>query len=167
MLQHRSPLARSIARSALTAVATAALAACGDGAEPDAGPPITRTQFIDAVVALRTAEIDLDREIPDDSVLAVRFAAARDSILEARNVTAAELRAFLAHHQDLDVQNALWDTIAERLKRPREFIIEQQEREVIGPADGPPIRPPRGDPEDGPSVPGRPGGDPGGPPIHR
>lgn len=170
MLQHRLPLARSIALGALAAVA-AALVACGDGAEPQAGPSITRAQFIDAVVALRNAETDLDRETDDDSVLAVRYEAARDSILAAQDVTSAELEAFLAHHDDLDVQDALWDTIAERLKRPRVFETDEpgpgQPRKLEFPEGGPPLHPSRGELGEGPPRPRRPPGDTGGLPIHR
>ncbi|MFO7892993.1 MAG: hypothetical protein R6U63_04600 [Longimicrobiales bacterium] len=91
-------------------------------AEPDAvasAAELTRSEFIDVVVALRTAEIELRDELDDPSALDARYQAAKDSILEAHGVHAGELYAFLELNRDLQTQDEVWDSIAQRLKRPR------------------------------------------------
>ncbi len=98
------------------------LAACGGEPDPASSENrLTRAEFIDAVVALRTAEIDLRLRFDEDSVIEARFERLRDAILSSRGITAGQLHAFIDRHPDLAYQEALWDTISERLKRARDY----------------------------------------------
>ena len=103
--------------------AAAVAAGCGDR-EPDAAPSLTREEFIDLVVAIRETEF----QVEDQDSAHVRFRSLRDSILEARGATEAELYEFLEYHSDLDYMDEVWDTITERLKRPL-----QEQHEVAEP----------------------------------
>ena len=97
-------------------LAVSGMAGCGG--ERDRAPEgLTRAEFIDVVVALRNAELDL--EAPD-SVFEERFRERRDSILDAHGTTQNELYEFLEQHTDIQYMDAVWDTITERLKRPGE-----------------------------------------------
>ena len=91
-------------------------AACG-GSEPAAAGGLTRAEFVDVVVAVRQAELDGPADVDQDSA-DVLFEERKDSILAAHGVTEADLERFLAAHADVDFQDALWDTITQRLKRP-------------------------------------------------
>jgi hypothetical protein len=87
------------------------------GPDPAAsGPGLTRSQFIEAVVAIRDAELAVARA---DSAQAL-FEARRDSILAAHGTTEAELRLFLERHSELAYMEEVWDSITQRLKRPIE-----------------------------------------------
>lgn len=118
------PTARAAARpapaSAAAALVVAALSAgllsACDGSDP-AGSRlgIDRGEFIEVVVALRDAKFDLEQQ---DSVPEGRFEELRDSVLAAHGVESAELYAFVSAHPDLEYQEALWDSINRRLKRP-------------------------------------------------
>jgi hypothetical protein len=82
------------------------------------GPALTRAEFIDVVVAIRRAELDLERsDEPGDSA-AVLFQARRDSILAAHGTTPEELYEFLEQHSDLHYMDGVWDGITQGLKRP-------------------------------------------------
>lgn len=105
---------------------------------------LTRSEFIDVVVALRTAEIELRDELDDDSALDARYQAARDSILEAYGISAGELYAFVELNRELKAQDEVWDSITQRLKRPRP-----------GARPVPDIMPDEGDRSDPPALPGR------------
>lgn len=91
--------------------------ACGDSEPGASAPGLTRSEFVDVVVALREAERTVQAEAPQDSADA-RFEERKDSILAAHGTTITELEEFLAFHADLAYQDALWDTITQRLKRP-------------------------------------------------
>ncbi|MDX1674426.1 MAG: hypothetical protein R3314_06515 [Longimicrobiales bacterium] len=117
--------------------------ACGrpDPAEANA---MTRSQFIDVVVALRDARLDLESQ-PElaDSVLEARYGEERDRILERHGITAGDLYAFVALHPELGYQTEVWDSITHRLKRPL-ATPEPDDVEVdsqAGPPDLPSPRP--------------------------
>lgn len=95
------------------------VAACGVSGSESGQAVLTRSEFIDVMVALRSTRLDLEglRELPD-SVRESRFVERRDSILRERDITEEELYAFVARHPDLEYQKEVWDTISERLRRP-------------------------------------------------
>lgn len=93
----------------------AVLGAAGCADERDRAPEgLTRSEFIEVVVALRNAEIEL--EAPD-SVYEARFRTRRDSILDAHGTTQRALYEFLNRHPDLQYMDAVWDTITQRTIR--------------------------------------------------
>ena len=101
----------------LLAVLAVALA-CGRP-DPAEARVMTRSEFIDAVVALRDARLDLEAlEQLSDSVIEARYAEQRDRILERQGITPGDLYAFVAMHPDLEYQTEVWDSITHRLKRP-------------------------------------------------
>ena len=118
------------------------VAACGGEPDPaSSDTALTRAEFIDVVVALRTAEIDLRHRFDEDSVIEARFEPLREAILSSRGITAEQLHAFIDRHGELDYQEALWDTISERLKRARDY--EPGPEPVLTEPDRPgPERPP-------------------------
>lgn len=75
--------------------------------------PVTREQFVSAVVALREAEREaVELDTPEE-----RFEERKSEILGEHGVTEDQLRAFLlAHEGDVRYLEAVWDTINERLK---------------------------------------------------
>lgn len=79
---------------------------------------MTRDQFIDVVVAIRRAELDLEGEGEEGDSLSVPFQVRRDSILAAHGTTREELYEFLERHTDLRYMDAVWDSITQGLKRP-------------------------------------------------
>lgn len=98
------------------------LSACGGEPDPSSAETgLTRAEFIEVMVALRTAEIDLQLRFERDSVIEARFEPVRDAILSSRGITAGQLHAFIDRHPDLEYQETLWDTISERLKRARDY----------------------------------------------
>lgn len=98
-------------------ILAAPLMGCG-GPEPTSSQTgLTREDFVEVVVALRDAEIDAQARLEQDSA-DVLFEARKDSILAAHETTESALHEFLAQHADLEYQDALWDTITQRLKRP-------------------------------------------------
>lgn len=101
---------------ALLVLATPLLG-CGEPEPTGSDAGLTREEFVQVVVALRDAELDVEAQLEQDSA-DVLFEARKDSILAAYETTESELHAFLARHPDLEYQDALWDTIAQRLKRP-------------------------------------------------
>lgn len=98
-------------------VLAAPLLGCGEPEPTGSDAGLTREEFVEAVVALRDAELDVQARLEQDSA-DVLFEARKDSILAAYETTESELHAFLARHPDLEYQDALWDTITQRLKRP-------------------------------------------------
>lgn len=93
-------------------------------------PALTRDEFIDVVVAIRRAELDLERTGLEGDTVATRFQARRDSILAAHGTTGEQLNEFLEHHTDLDFMDGVWDSITQGLKRPlrsRELPPELEE----------------------------------------
>lgn len=132
------PVRRGIAFLA----AAALLVGCGQPAARP-GPALTRHEFIDVVVAIRRAELDLERSVEDGDSVAARFHALRDSIMAAHGTTQEELYEFLEHHTDLEYMDAVWDSIKEGLKRPlrsQELPPESEEADVEG-QRWPPTRP--------------------------
>lgn len=97
--------------------AAAIVVGCGEPAG-SSGPALTRDEFIGVVVAIRQAELDLERTGEEGDTLAARFQARRDSILAAHGTTREELYEFLEHHTDLHYMDGVWDSITQDLKRP-------------------------------------------------
>ena len=110
------PATRTAAAITL-ALSAALLPACAGPDPAGSGPKIDRDEFVEVMVALRHATIDLEQQ---DSVPEGRFEALRDSILAAHGIDGVELYAFVTAHPDLEYQEALWDSINRRLKRPLE-----------------------------------------------
>ena len=121
MRRSRDPATRPATRAATAIIAlalsAALLPACAGPDPAESGPRIDRGEFIEVVVALRDATIDLEQR---DSVPAGRFEELRDSILAAHGIDGVELYAFVNAHPDLKYQKALWDSINRRLRRPLE-----------------------------------------------
>lgn len=88
--------------------------ACGGPEPAGSEAALTRAEFIDVVSAVREAELAVEGS---DSAQAL-FEARRDSILAAHGTTEAALRAFLERHSGLAYMEEVWDSIAQRLKRP-------------------------------------------------
>jgi hypothetical protein len=105
------------------------LGACDPQADPaaegEAG--LSEARFIAVVVDLRTAA----RDVAESDSASALFAAARDSILAAHDVTGEELRDFV-HRTAGDVarMDAVWDTINRRLRYVPERSL-QDERLLI------------------------------------
>lgn len=97
-------------------LATTALAACGDR-EPTGGEVrIGAGQFVEIIVALRTAEREVERTVPPDSVQPA-FARRKSEILARHGVTEEDVRAFVErHHARPGFMVEVWDTIAQRLR---------------------------------------------------
>jgi len=89
---------------------------CGER-EPTAGDARLRTnEFIEIIVALRNAELELDRTMPADSIEA-EFARRKAAILEQYSATDDDVRAFVErHHARPGFMAEVWDTIAQRLR---------------------------------------------------
>lgn len=122
------------------------LAGCSDPDPAASEAALSRDEFIDVVVALRTAENELVSDTTvADSLFQTRFVVVKDSILRAHGTTTEKLYAFLERHPELAYQNELWDSITQRLKRPRPGAPA---REEITPV-----------PEDRPAPPSMPGRD--------
>lgn len=104
------------------------LAGCGEGGTDSAEDGLTAAEFVEIVTALREAE----REVALEDSARALFAERKAEILERRDVTEAELRAFVvALGQDPARLEQVWDTIAERLK----YLPEEREpvqREIQG-----------------------------------
>jgi hypothetical protein len=74
---------------------------------------LTPEEFISIVVELRRAE----RELEEADSAAERFEARRAEILAEHEATEEDVRNFAARRGgDLDLMNALWDTINQRLR---------------------------------------------------
>lgn len=99
---------------ALLALLLAPPLACGQEEPEGRAGGLSRSEFIDVVVAIRKAEFDVESE---DSA-ATRFEARRDSILAAHELTDEDLYAFVDRHPELGYMDAVWDSVTERLKRP-------------------------------------------------
>jgi hypothetical protein len=77
---------------------------------------LTPAEFIDAIVALRQAEREVERSVDPDS-LAVEFARRREAILEEQGVTASQLHDFVErHHRRPGVMAGVWDSVTQRLR---------------------------------------------------
>lgn len=108
------PRRRVRSRLLILPLCAALLAGC-QGAEPAAegDVPVTREEFVSAVVALREAEREVVlRDNPEE-----RFEERKSEIMETHGVTRDQLRGFLlAHEGDVGYLEAVWDSINERLK---------------------------------------------------
>ncbi len=95
------------------AVAFVALSACGGPDDPAEATGLTEEQFIVTFLALRDADYE--------ATSAEDFQARRDSIFDAHDTSAEELREFVRYWSlDLDRMSATWDTIEARLRRRAE-----------------------------------------------
>ncbi|HSH45923.1 MAG TPA: hypothetical protein VK966_08710 [Longimicrobiales bacterium] len=110
-----SPPLRRILAS--IAVVPFLLAACGGQADqPET--PLTDQEFVEVIVALRTAEM----ELPEGDSADVRFQERRAEILERHGTTPEELREFVRlKAADLPGMTELWDTISTRLRTEAEL----------------------------------------------
>lgn len=147
----RPRAARTVLGSILVAVVLTA-GACSESDPATSETGLARSEFVEVVVALRNAEIELTEELEDDSALDARFGTARDSILDAHGTTQEELFTFLERHPDVQYQDEVWDTITQRLKRlsPNAEARQQRSRQVTPELGEPPRRPsPKPEPSEG------------------
>jgi hypothetical protein len=94
--------------------------------EPTGGDrALTPAEFIEVIVALREAELEVEREVHPDSV-EVEFARRRDEIFERYGVGPEGVRAFVERYHDRPgVMSSVWDSIAHRLRtRPSDEPVE-------------------------------------------
>jgi hypothetical protein len=116
-------------RWGLTLGLTALALVLGVGAcerEPTGGDrALTPAEFIEVIVALREAELEVEREVHPDSV-EVEFARRRDEIFERYGVGPEGVRAFVERYHDRPgVMSSVWDSIAHRLRtRPSDEPVE-------------------------------------------
>jgi hypothetical protein len=94
------------------------------------GEPETRNrtlqpaEFVDVVVALRQAELEMVGEVDPDS-LGVMWERRKAEILDHHGTTEDEVRTFLPLHRDRPgVVAEVWDSIAQRLRAPRAQPLE-------------------------------------------
>ena len=119
------------------------LSGCDLGSDPaSTRPALTRGQFIEVMVALRDAKIDLELA---DNVPEGRFQEVRDSILAAHRVQEAELFAFVNAHPAIEYQAELWDSINRRLKRPLQLPAVEGRRSTLPDSVGELQQPPKPD----------------------
>ncbi len=112
---HRRWTAR-LSAAPLLALALGLWGCTGTGGDPAGGTALTPEQFIEVIVALREAE----REVAEEDSAAALFEERKRAILDRHGTTEEELRGFIvAHHEELPVLQAAWDTITERLKHAR------------------------------------------------
>ena len=102
---------------ALFALPFTGMVACNaDGEAAAPASTLEPEEFIEIVVELREAE----REVESADSTGVAFARRRSEILARRSATEEDLREFVAvHHGDFDLMDRVWETINQRLKRPR------------------------------------------------
>jgi hypothetical protein len=94
--------------------------------EPTGGDrALTPAEFIEVIVALREAELEVEREVNPDSV-EVEFARRREEIFERYGVGPEGVRAFVErHYHRPGVMSSVWDSIAHRLRtRPSDEPVE-------------------------------------------
>lgn len=84
---------------------------------------LTANEFVDIIVAIRTAELEAQAEELGDDV-EEEFARRKAEILERHNATEADLHEFMEHHYARPgLMSAVWDSIAHRLRTPA--IVEE------------------------------------------
>ncbi len=99
-----------------TGLGLATIAACGDREPTGRDARLGKTEFVEIIVALRTAEQEAERSMPTDSV-EIEFARQKAAILERYGATDDDVRAFVErHHARPGFMAEVWDTIAQRLR---------------------------------------------------
>lgn len=149
------PMAVLLMTTAATAVAVSG-GCSGSAGSAEAQRGVTTEEFVEIVMALREAERGLALEDSAESIYADR----KSEILGRYGATESDLRAFVERHEEKPAKlQAVWDTIAQRLKHvPAEADRLETEGVMEGEGD-----PEERRPEAAPGRRGPPGARPGGP----
>lgn len=107
---------RGGSRLLLLGLGLVTVGACGDREPTGGDAPIRTTEFVEIIVALRAAEMEIEQSVPPDSVQPA-FALRKSDILDQYGVTEDDVRAFVEqHHARPGFLAEVWDTIAQRLR---------------------------------------------------
>jgi hypothetical protein len=110
----------------LTVLTLLLVLSAGCEREPTGGDrALTPAEFIEVIVALREAELEVEREAHPDSV-EVEFVRRREEIFERFGVGPEGVRAFVERYHDRPgVMSSVWDSIAHRLRtRPSDEPVD-------------------------------------------